>query len=279
VCVAQWVAFQFTEGVAGNLVRRSDLHAIIRAGFLTRRLLNEGLLNNFEAAVQNVQVREPAEYSHLIGRPDIPSLVHLCTAYVVSVAMRRFSYALNVGLQPANPIFRYHWIGNPVIKGDSLPNAIRETELRAVTRFNWGSLLRTIIDAERDTKPLAPSKLKEVLIGLREKAFGFQREYERLPSLETNQPSRLTDRQALVVETLSALGIAPRFRKDLRTEALVKWLRSLAGENLARKFVVELVTANLQPMWIRQKEAQLRIAFRRDTFWDVFEKPGDRFDA
>jgi hypothetical protein len=83
-----------------------------------------------------------------------------------------------------------------------------------------------------------------------------------------------TEREAIVVETLTKVGLVPRFAETTRIERLAKVLRGLAEHQAAWKFTAELITSSFQAEWARNLEAGFRIRFRRDNFWDVFEDSG-----
>jgi hypothetical protein len=273
--IAQWVAFQFTPEMAANHILRTSTESILRAGPLARELIENGSLKNFEKAISEQAVLEPGQYDWLIGKPEVPSVLHLCVAYVISLCLRRFSYALGVGSLPSDPVYKHHWIGNPAMNGGFLLGTLREIETVPITRFPWGTLLRRLVDSERSSKPIPNSKIKEVLVELRSTAGNFQNEYVRLSHIKDTLPSnRLTEPEAFVLDTMVKLGIAPRYRSDVKPEALASWLRGLAGDKAPWKFIVERVTANLQPMWIRKTETKFRIRFRRDIFWDIFDDAG-----
>jgi hypothetical protein len=269
--IAEWLALQFSMENADRHLSRSDTHAILRAGPLAREPLDKGRLERFKDALVINRIKEPAFYTEYIGKDEIPRLTDLCFAYVVSVAVRRLAYAGGIDQSGHKPIYRPHWIGNPVMKDPLLPETIRTMEAKPVTRFPWGMLLRRYINLD----PAIPiSKLRESLLGLRQNAGQFQNEYLQQPLVKNASDSALTEREAIVVETLMKVGLVPRFAESTRRERLAKVLRSLTEHQSAWKFTAELITTSFQAEWARNLEAGFRIRFRRDNFWDVFEDSG-----
>jgi hypothetical protein len=265
---ATWVAFQFTDENVNCHILRSDKWAIQRAGPLASKLVAEGCLANFTQRLREISIREPDPYSQMIGSPEIPNVIHFCIAYVISVALRRISYAQHLGTCPENPIYRHHWIGNSVMQCGFLPDTVRKREETELRPFHWGSILAKWIQTD---KP-APAKVQEVLIGLRAGASRFKKEFNRLPANDAFGGSKLKPRDEVVITTLADLDVFPSYRSSERAAKLASFLQHLPKNAPGFAMVVEHVTASFQPKLARAIESAFRIQFRRDTFWDVFDR-------
>ena len=180
---------------------------------------------------------------------------------------RRFSYAYGVGKSPFNPIYRYHWIGSPIMKCEFLPETLREEEANSLNRISWGTVLHGILASETP----APLKLRETLIGLREKAERFREQYQNLAPSKAPHSGKLTEQQALIVETLQDVGITLHYANTWPAEKLAKLLPIIGSDGLVSKLTVELVTATMQPKWARNAETEFRMRFRKDNFRNVFD--------
>ena len=280
--IVSLVAFLFADEIVRPHLRRSDKETICRAGPLATDLIGQDRIPQFVKAIQRVQsdegFTEHPEYSDLIGGNDIPSFTHLCAAYAVSVSLRRYSYALGTGRHPDHPIYRHHWIGSPVLRSNILPNDSRSLEDTPTTWFPWGTLFCNVFDPRTPLTKSDPSKVREVLDAIRGRAGTFREDYASLPihAQERTSPSKPTERESLVIETLLEAGVAPLYSSTARPEMLAQWLRALVEGHPIWKIPVEVVTTTLQPQWVRRVEAKQRIKYRRDTFWDVFQDPGVR---
>ena len=279
--VVKWVAFQFADEVVQSHLLRSDKETILRASAFSSQLIKENRLPTFMSALQSRQESgfvEPSEYTELLRQKDILSISHLCAAYIASVSLRRLSYAMSLNELTPRPEYQHHWIGLPVLRSDILPDTVRVLEKRPPTSFPWGSLLKNVFSSNQPLTERTPDRVRSVLTGLRSRADRFREEYLRAPLHPpgTAQPKGPTAREELVIKTLADVGIVPRYKGSVNAEKRAGWLRRLAGDSRRWQIPVEVVTGILQSEWVRRLQVSVRLKYRRQTFWEVFEDPGIR---
>ena len=281
--VARWIAFQFSDQAVEAHLTRSDMDTIRRAGPLAAELLRLKRLPKLTDAILRLQgegpLQEPGEYEWMVGSPDLPSFIHLCLAYALSVAFRGYSYALGVGQLPNDPAYRHHWIRSPVLR-TNLPHGSTRTADQTATWFPWGALLTAVFDPRKPLAKRRPERVAEVLDGIRASAPQVRHAFAQPlaePSKLGSISSKLTDRDQLILDVLRSVDVTPRYSASTGIETLAEWLRGLVKErHPIWQVPIEVVLAQLQPEWLRKLEAGFRARFRRDRFWDVFEDPGLR---
>src|ERR1700687_45912 len=236
---ASWVQFQFTDlsGQDGAAMRAHE-RAILRAGPVADSLLREGRLTRSAEAILRLErertMREPAYYTHLLEAPEIRSFLHLCAAYTISFCARGFSYALSLGRLESSPVYRHHWIRTPALKAERLTLGAPAMDPNPPAWFPWGPILRSVFDPKLPLVERSRGKAMAVIAQLRDEAARFRRELggdaEVVRGAE--DPRRITDGEAYVLETLARAGVYPRYRGSTRARALVKWLRAVVGADL-----------------------------------------------
>lgn len=279
---ARWVQFQFTTACLKNHLGRLSKWSILRAGDIADSLLSAERLNGFKESILSLQkehaFQEPADLEDLLMRREIRSFVHLCAAYAISVCVRGFSYALSLGRRESPPAYRHHWVRIPALKALPLAGGSASFEPNPPRWFPWGAVLEKVFDPGQPLAPREGHAVKEVLSRIRERAADLRDVLgELVDDAVPHHDARLSEREALVVDTLAHAGVYLRYANSTRPEALAQWLRSVVASQLPLLRVpVELVTGNLQPRWARESEEGLRFRYRRDTFWEVFSDPGIR---
>jgi hypothetical protein len=284
--VARWVAFQFTPPlVTQYLIGCPDLESIVRTGPIVRDLIASLRLTRFSDAVidlhKNEEFREPEDYSKLIGTSEIPSFIHLCASYALSFCLRGWSYAARIGITHKNSIYRHLWLRAPALRTDVGDLLNRRPEKVPIELFPWGRILLSIFDPQNPITSRELSRVKEVLMGIRELSKQYSEELtissRALIHPSTQVTPKLTKEEILVLDILGKLNIRPRYANTTRPEKLAEWLRKIFSDALPfLKIPVELVTSNTQSTLLRGIESAFRIRFRRDTYWDIFENPGIR---
>jgi hypothetical protein len=282
---ARWIAFQFTGAVVTNHLSRSDLEPIRRAAQTATHLLESKRLQRFEDAILRLHrtegLREPREYEELTPTTEIPSLIHLCTAYLVSVALRGFSYAGALDSTVGSPVYHHHWVRGPVLRAAIGDDYSRTLEEKTHVWFPWGAILRRVFDPADPWISRDETAVIDVLSAIRSQATAFSMDLASIARASIAESSdtdvRLTEAEGLVVDVLSRAGVALKYSTKVRTRRLAKVLRDIVEDSLPfAKVPVEIVLAGLQPGWARKADGKYRVRFRRNTFWDVFEDAGIR---
>jgi hypothetical protein len=280
--VAKWIDFQFTPAIIGDYLR-ADAHVVRRAGALVRQLLEKRKLPHLEAAILELQgkgdFKTPRVYEPLVGTPEIPSFVHLCISYTFSVFLRGWSYAAYLSDLPDVPIYKHAWIRSAALRsgiGLAISRVAADVEK---SWFPWGNILSEVFS---DRAPLVPRDLSaasEVLIGLRKETEHRRDQLsEALTKVSTERDKATpTDAEILILDILRNVEVVPRYSPSIRTEFLAKWLRDLVTHTAPIfNIPAEFITGVVQNRWLRRQELNLRLRFRRDKLWDVFEDPNIR---
>ncbi|HWM92686.1 MAG TPA: hypothetical protein VN493_18115 [Thermoanaerobaculia bacterium] len=281
--VAKWLAFQFTPDIVGGYMTRADDLAIRRTGPLVRQLLAEHRLSHLEAAILSLQEKEnfkpPQAYEHLVGTSEIPSFVHLCASYTFSVFLRGWSYAANLSKDPDVPIYKHAWIRCAALRSGIGSPVSRVRADGSELWFPWGNILAEVFSDRAPLIPKAQSAASDVLLGLRQQTEHLRSQLaSALVEVNTGNPRATpTDAEVLILDTLRDVDVVPRYSISTRTEFLARWLRDLVEQTAPIfKIPAELITGVVQNRWLREKEFDLRLRFRRDKLWDIFEDPSIR---
>ena len=76
----------------------------------------------------------------------------------------------------------------------------------------------------------------------------------------------------IIAECLVEAGIYPRYKSRRSTNLLDEALRSLIKtQGGVIEKLSEIITINVQPKWIRGIESKVRLKYRRENFWDIFD--------
>ena len=281
--VARWIAFQFTPTIATEHLGRSDLSAIERCAPIARQLLKTGKLTKLESAIAELQrdntIRPPRLYEHLVGRSHIPSFHHLCIAYAISVSLRGYSYAIALGQHPNAPLYCHHWVRSPIVRRIGSHDVPAEVEHQSMVVFPWGEILQRVFDTAEPLSDRSPDHVAQVLDGIRDRSARVRDAIQAglLDGLvEKVASNRITDAEDFIVRLLLEVGVSPGYAKSNFLQRAVALLRGISKQSIAFKIPVDLITANLQPNWLRRPESIMRMRFKRDSFWKVMEDPGIR---
>lgn len=282
--VARWIAFQFSASIADRFLERSDVDVITRVAPFAAKLSSKNRLPRLESALLTLQQDQaltiPGIYEHLVGGPRIHSFTHLCIAYALSVSLRGYSYAAALGRYPNSPLYRHHWIRAPIVRRIGSVETDVQVKQQRVTFFPWGDILVRVFDAERPLTKRHAESVAAVLQGLRNLSTKVRDGVQlgMLENIETRPEStRVTDAEAFVLDLLREVGAVPRYANSNVLHQLVRWLRDIVGkEHPLWRVPIEVVTASLQPAWLRKPESMFRMRFKRDSFWSVLEDPGIR---
>jgi hypothetical protein len=277
--ISRWIAFHFTPAIADVYHQRSDLGAIKRCAPLARQLLKEGALVKLEASIGKRQeedsVATPRLYEKLVGTADIPSFLHLCIAYALSISLRGYSYAVALGSQASGPLYRHHWVRAPIVRRFGSEGRGTEVVRESIVEFPWGVILRAVFDPAAPLARRDPQAVAAVLDAIRDRSDQVRVAIQDgvLTQLATAGGDRITDADAFVLDILGAAGISPRYASSTLLQKAVQFARTISSKSPFLSVLVELITANLQPGWLRCPETALRVRFRRDSFWRVMEDP------
>jgi hypothetical protein len=281
--VGRWLAFQFTPSIANVYLQRSDISAIKRCSVIARTVLKDGELAQVQTVIaklqQNDSIQIPGIYEHLIGTNDIPSFVHLCAAYAISVSLRGYSYAISLGQYPNAPLYRHHWVRAPIVRRIGSKDLPGEVKSEDIIHFPWGPILRRVFDPSAPVAGRDPEHVAMVLDGLRDRSVRMTDAMQQglLNNLVSKQAGdKLTEAEGFVLKMLLEVGVAPRYAESTFLQQGVRWLREISKEKALFRLPVELITTNLQPRWLRGVESTMRLRFKRDSFWKAMEDPGIR---
>lgn len=278
---AAWVAFQFSQPLVEDTLRRSAAASILRAGESAARLFERRRLRRFESAVLRLQresgFHEPERMEPLLGRGRVASLPMLCAAFLLSVAYRGASYADGLRTLAEQPVYRHHWIRLPVLRAAATADGEPE-EVDAPLWFPWGPILRHAFDQRRPLVRPVMSRVADVLDGIRCEAAELRSllaESSVVWESSVAGAPHVSEAEARVLRILHDVGVVPLYQTRSALLHAAKWLRDLLKETAPMVQVpVQLALAGLQPVCAREAESTLRLRYRRDTFWDVFENPG-----
>ena len=277
--VARFIALEFSDALQSQNLQDSDCAGAIQAAPLAQELIRDNCLPRLTDALLTFQrdfgLREPRQYTHLIGNATFESLIHFAISYSLGISLRGWSYAANIALLTEEPVYRYAWIRSPALGVNISGKLERLTEDCPSSWFPWGSILRYAFDPENPLLKRDTALVSEVLVAIRESSAN-------LPArvcLGTKYPEHAppTDAEVLVLDILRGAGVLPRYADTTRAEILSRWLREIIRR--AAPFLelpAELITSATQTKWLRGIEFAFRLRFRRDTLWDVFEEPGVR---
>lgn len=278
--VAQWLTFQFTPDNVGIYLSRADEWAIQRAAPLAEQMLRENMLPRLQDAISSQKdFRAPKEYQRLIGRSHIPSFIHLCVSYAFSIYLRGWSYAAHLSTIPDIPVYRHGWIRCAALRAEIDAPLSRIIDQDVEQWFPWGNILTAVFNASSPLIPRSTSAVSDVLSSIREQTLTQRTDLaQALESVgSAGQDSTPTDAEILILEILAKAGVVPRYVQSTRTEFLARWLQDLIGQVApVLKTPAELVSGVVQNRWLREKELNLRLRFRRDRLWDILADPNIR---
>lgn len=275
--IASWIALQFSDPIVPIHMMMSDTDSVRRAGPVVNELIDQGCFTEVRKSIlrqrSEGRLKLPGEYESLEAEPETPSFVHLCIAYAFSVAIRGYTYGLRVGRTAGEPIYSHHWT-----RGFSL-KANRELDIQTelsptLPAVPWGLIL---------SKAISFSGLQK-----NDEAIGFALESIRLRSSDVQSDfasidaksdsedegdsNRISDRELILLDALRDAGVVLPFADSTRRGQLINFLKTISkGADPLVQIGVEFVTANIQPKWLRKAETSLRVRFKRDRFWDVFD--------
>jgi len=281
--VGRWICFQFTPAIADYYLDRADCLAVKRCGSIAKTLLETGRVVQLQRAINSLQedklINAPRVYEDLVGAEDIPSFLHLCIAYALSVSLRGYSYALALSQRPSAPLYRHHWVRSPIVRRIGSFDIPAEIKSESMVQFPWGEILQRVFDPVAPAADRNPRLVAEILDGIRERSNLVRNEMQQglLSNLTTaGTGDRITDAEEFVLKLLGDVGVPPRYANSNFLQRAVGWLRDISSKNLLFKIPVDLITTNLQPALLRRTESAMRMRFKRDSFWKVMEDPGIR---
>jgi hypothetical protein len=277
--VSRWIAFHFTPSVAEVYHQRSDISAIQRCAPLAHELLQRGAFASVEASIGKLQeegaVATPGMYEHLVGTHDIPSFLHLCIAYALSISLRGYSYAVALGTQASGPLYRHHWVRAPIVRRFGSDERGTEVLRESVAEFPWGIILKAVFDPAAPLVNRNPEVVAAVLDAIRDRSDQVRTAIKDgvLSNLAAAGGHRITDAEVFVLDVLRAAGVSPRYASSTLLQRAVQFARTVSSKSPILSVIVELITTNLQPEWLRYPETGFRVGFRRDSFWKIMEDP------
>ncbi len=285
--VAQWIAFQFSERIVCQYLSRASLAEVRQSADLARKMISGGRIPKLDAAIRRLQEQhvllEPPEYTSEVGK-DFDSSAHLAVSYVLSIYLRGPSYGWGLNGEPERPLYHHLWLRTAALRDTALVNGLRTEP--PPEWFPWGSVLRRVFDPSAPLMPRNPGSVSEVLTALREQTPQVQRDLKLAMSGGLFRPFRTrakdsrTEAEDTVIKALLAAGVHIGNPGHLE-EALLRVVRKTAALlGVSAKLAAEEITAWIPNSWFHRKvdnvEANLRLTFRRDKFWDVFPDPGIR---
>lgn len=280
---AQWIAFQFTPRIVEQYLSRASLDPVKQIAHLSARLIENGKLVHLTKAINDLEasgiLTEPRQYSPSVGL-DFQSSLHLSISYLLSVYLRGPSYGWGLSQLSESPIYHNLWLRTSALKADGILTSSIDAE--PTGWFPWGEILRNIFDPKNPLSVRDERHATNVLVSIREQNTELigelnQTEFDPAPKSD----SEPTASEVAVINALIKAEIAPGYKNAEVSKFLVKVLRgvaSVAGESA--KVAVDEISTVLPSSWIirniRAAETKLRLNYRRDTFWDVFQDPGIR---
>jgi hypothetical protein len=280
--VAQWLAFQFTERIVDQYLSRASIEDVGQSANLAGRLIADNripkLLLALDALRSDGKLREPPKYMPYVGTL-FDSANHLAVSYILSVYLRAPAYGWRLNDLAEHPIYHHLWLRAPALRDAELID--ERSTIPTQDYFPWGPILAKIFDPKAPLLPRVQDCVGEALMSLRTGHSTFLKDMEALRSLSWSnslwgkRDDLRTEAEDLVIKELLSAGMVVGYRKRGLEAALMKILRfvaSFAGSQV--KVAVDQVTTNVPSNWIhrnvRSAEANLRLSFHRDTFWDVF---------
>jgi hypothetical protein len=145
----------------------------------------------------------------------------------------------------------------------------------SIIEFPWGVILRAVFDPATPLARRDPQAVAAVLDAIRDRSDQVRAAIQDgvLTQLATAGGDRITDAEVFVLDILGAAGVSPRYASSTLLQKSVQFARTISSKSPFLSVLVELITANLQPGWLRRPETALRVRFRRDSFWKVMEDP------
>jgi len=277
--ISRWIAFHFTPAIADVYHQRSDLGAIKRCAPLARQLLERRALVKLEASIGKRQDEDLVATSHLyenlVGTTDIPSFLHLCIAYALSISLRGYSYAVALGSQESGPLYQHHWVRAPIVRRFGSEEHATKVVSESIMEFPWGVILQAVFNPAAPLARRGPQTVAEVLDKIRDRSDQVRTAIQDgvLTQLAAAGGDRITDAEVFVLDILRDAGVSPRYASSTFLQRAVQLARTISNKSPFLSVLVEMITANLQPGWLRRPETALRVQFRRDSFWKVMEDP------
>jgi hypothetical protein len=279
--VTELIRFQFSPPIAGESGLYDIEGSVRRAAAIAHRCFEGKQLPNLSASIVEAERRygfqEPTALAHLVGTPDLPSFLHLCVAYAFSIYVRGYSYALGLSSGDVVPVYRHHWLRAPMLR-TVMPSEVATRLADEPTEwFPWGDLITSLLAPGGPAVRRDIQSVSDLLDGIRSQGGAVRDALSAglfdPPEATSLDSHSLTQAEGFLVEILRVAGAPLRYHKEMLAERARSWLTSIVHEKSPLWQVpVELVTANLQPRWVRDRETVLRTRFRRDTYWDVFDR-------
>jgi hypothetical protein len=239
-----------------------------------RRLIRDKRIAHFVAALDEEATKwkwdVPSQYSS-----DPESLLLMAVAYAFSLYVRAWAYGWTLGDQSADPFYRCVWIRNSALNSDEAFGAVRERTLRPEW-FPWGEILTRIFGDTCDDS----ARVRSALTGIRDQSDAFFNGYCELLAVTDPESTRL-DREIMIATVLQNAGATPKLKRRAHVQQLLSLLRGLlsskpaaAAAGVAAPLLVgaEKIVAYTPPDMIDRIEGKLALRFRRDKFWDEFDR-------
>ena len=305
---SRWIAFQFTSELSHAHVDRADPWVQLRCQPIVARMIEEKrfpkLRAKIGALVKKGQLGCPAVYRDLL--PDtFPDLPHLCIAYAMSVVLRGFSYAVAIGSREDStpPLYCHHWVRDRIVRTFEENGIKCNKSVKVLSQFPWGTILSRVFDPKRPLEPRDPSKVGEVLTGIREQSSEISDSLEEGLLSEVGdglEHDRLSDAEVQVAHWLKASGVILRRKNDV-TSLLGSCLKDVGSVALGEAVeqidsptpapaillglsaaavglgtLVEKVTTVRPSSFMRSLDYKVHVRFFRNSFWRVMEDPSIR---
>ena len=274
VAVASWVEMQFTDKLIDQYSPVIDQikERLLMVSGHAAHLIERGELERTLASFDKLNFIEPPVFESLIGKEGIQSLYHLAISLVLLHALRGRIHLYNLTENENISTLANHWIRSPAIKAP-IPGETSETEIDdSKPLFPWGAIIRRVLEQEGDYYLSGQEeRVIEALDIIRQ--IGHEH-VEKINDtfLDRNENRINSNITTIIADCMVKAGIYPRYKSSKATDYLDKLLRSLiksqsdTAENLS-----EIITTNVQPKWIRGIESKIRLKYRRESFWDVFD--------
>lgn len=282
--VARWLEFEFTPAVSDIYHDEADVEAVVRCAAVAGELMEKRQAPRFEDAIRKLWkeylLSVPRLYARVGEDDEIPSFVHLCVAYAISIALRGYAYAGALSEHGDTPLYRHHWVRSPIVQkmgADADGSGVRaDAKQESVTQFPWGEILRRVFDPEAPAAERELENIGDVFDEIRKRAERVRKEMRGglLKNLLHADRDKIGEAEELVFEILGEVGV---FKKDVKKTALQKQkavcsLKELAAQHDLFQGEAELVAGSLQQGWLKGRGSQLKMRFRRDRFWAVMEE-------
>jgi len=276
--VARWLEFEFSPAVTDVYHDESDAEAIVRCAELARELIETQKVPRLAEAIGKIQrehlISVPRLYMRLGGEDDCPTLMHLCLAYAIRVALGGYAALSALSAQGDSPLYRHHWTRSAMVQRMGADEFRADAKQERMTQFPWGEILRRVFNSDAPFMAPEPQGVGEVMDAIRSKSERVQKDLQGslFKKLLRAKRDRTSEAEEIAFEVLREVDVFPKEAKKIamqKQKALCSLKEMAPADGAPFESSIETISAKLP-------KSGLKMRFRRDRFWAEMEEAGIR---